>query len=229
MHGNTYLMYRWTAVSADAVSAVSVIRSWPRPEKNLGKLRKQTFISFKRRQARTGRNMVKSNNPNAPSTWLIFLCPRTHASPQTYQHSASSVLAVQNTVVAALPQCLCSESPCGGRHWLGHPPNHDILSSIHYNLINTDSSCECKWEPKSGVSVWRETYTVNVQCSVQYTVNVQCSVQCAVNVQCNVQYTVNVQGSVQYTVNVQGSVQYAVNVQCSVQDAVNYNAVYSTL
>jgi hypothetical protein len=31
------------------------------------------------RQARTGRNMVKSSSPNAPSTWLIFLCPRTYA------------------------------------------------------------------------------------------------------------------------------------------------------
>jgi len=27
----------------------------------------------------------------------------------------------------------------------------------------------CKWELKSGVSVRRETYTANVQCSVQYT------------------------------------------------------------
>ena len=47
------------------------------------------------RQERTGRNMVKSSSPNAPSTWLIFLCPRTHASPQTCHHSASSVLAVR--------------------------------------------------------------------------------------------------------------------------------------
>jgi len=46
-------------------------------------------------QARTGRNMVKPSSPNAPSTWLIFLCTRTHASPHTCHHSASSVLAVQ--------------------------------------------------------------------------------------------------------------------------------------
>jgi len=39
--------------------------------------------------------MVKSSSPNAPSTWLIFLCPRTHSSTQTCQHSASSVLAVR--------------------------------------------------------------------------------------------------------------------------------------
>jgi len=39
--------------------------------------------------------MVKSSSPNAPSTWLIFLCPHTHASPQTCYHSASSILAVQ--------------------------------------------------------------------------------------------------------------------------------------
>jgi hypothetical protein len=37
--------------------------------------------------------MVKSSSPNAPSTWLIFLCPHTHASLQTC-HSASSVLPV---------------------------------------------------------------------------------------------------------------------------------------
>ena len=42
-----------------------------------------------------GRNMVKSSSPNMPSTWLIFLCARTHASPQTCHHSASSILAVQ--------------------------------------------------------------------------------------------------------------------------------------
>ena len=35
--------------------------------------------------------MVKSSNPKASSTCLIFLCPRT---PQTCHHSASSVLAV---------------------------------------------------------------------------------------------------------------------------------------
>jgi len=39
--------------------------------------------------------MVKSGNPNVPSTWLIFLCPCTHGSLQTCQNSASSVLAVQ--------------------------------------------------------------------------------------------------------------------------------------
>ena len=46
------------------------------------------------RQARAGHNMVKSSSPNAPSTWLIFLCPHIHASPQTCHHSASSILAV---------------------------------------------------------------------------------------------------------------------------------------
>ena len=47
------------------------------------------------RQARTGHNMVKSSNQNAPSIWLIFLCPRTHASLQTCHHSASSILTVR--------------------------------------------------------------------------------------------------------------------------------------
>jgi hypothetical protein len=45
-------------------------------------------------QARTGHNMVKSSSPNIPSSWLIFLCPCTHTSPQTCHHSASSILAV---------------------------------------------------------------------------------------------------------------------------------------
>ena len=39
--------------------------------------------------------MVKSSSLNASSTWLILLSPRTHASPQTCHHSASSVLAVR--------------------------------------------------------------------------------------------------------------------------------------
>ena len=121
------------------------------------------------RQARTGRDMVKSSSPNPSSTWLIFLFPRTHASPQTCQHSASSVLAVRITVVAALSHCLCSESPCVGCHWLAHPPSLYVLSSTPHSRINTDGICEWQWELKSDVSVWRETYTVNVQCSVQYT------------------------------------------------------------
>jgi hypothetical protein len=39
--------------------------------------------------------MVKSSSPNVPSTLIIFLCPRTHASPQTCHHSASSILTVR--------------------------------------------------------------------------------------------------------------------------------------
>jgi len=47
--------------------------------------------------------MVKSSSPNAPSTWLVFLCPRTHASMQNCHHSASSVLAsrISCCVIAA--------------------------------------------------------------------------------------------------------------------------------
>jgi hypothetical protein len=128
-------------------------------------------VSFKTRpKARTGSKMVKSSSPKAPSTWLIFLFPRTHASPQSCRYSASSVLAVRITVFAALSQCLCSESPCVGRHWLAHPPKPG------YFIVHTpqpckhwDSSCEWKWELKSGVSVWRQTYTANAQWSVQYT------------------------------------------------------------
>ena len=39
--------------------------------------------------------MLKSSSQNVPSTWLSFLLPRTHASPQTCHHSASSILAVR--------------------------------------------------------------------------------------------------------------------------------------
>jgi len=46
-------------------------------------------------QAKTDHNMVKSSRPNAPSTWLICLCPCTRASPQTCRRSASSILAVR--------------------------------------------------------------------------------------------------------------------------------------
>jgi len=47
------------------------ICSWPRPPppQKKGKLKKLTVHKFKNaRQARTGRNMVKSSSPNAPST-----------------------------------------------------------------------------------------------------------------------------------------------------------------
>jgi len=50
--------------------------------------------------------MVKSSSPSTPSTWLIFLCPRTHPSTQTCHHSASSVLAVRSScrVIAVFVQ-----------------------------------------------------------------------------------------------------------------------------
>ena len=86
----THCNYRRTPISADSVSVV-----YRSPEK-CGKLKKYTVRKFHNvRQMRTGQNMVKSSSPNTPSTWLIFLCPRTHASPQTCHHSASSVLAVR--------------------------------------------------------------------------------------------------------------------------------------
>jgi len=63
--------------------------------KKFGKLKKTVHKFKNARQARTGRNMVKLSSPNTPSTWLILLCPHTHASQQTCHHSASSVLAVR--------------------------------------------------------------------------------------------------------------------------------------
>jgi hypothetical protein len=68
------------------------IRGWPRPEKkNWKNQRNKEFISLKTRAKRER----ASSSPNASSTWLIFLFPRTHASPPTCNHSASSVLAVR--------------------------------------------------------------------------------------------------------------------------------------
>jgi hypothetical protein len=46
-------------------------------KKKIGKLRNKHFQNM--HQAKMGCNMVKSSSPNTPSTWLIFLCPRTHA------------------------------------------------------------------------------------------------------------------------------------------------------
>jgi hypothetical protein len=52
----------------------------PFPSKKNLKLKKLTVHKFQNaHQAKTGPNMVKSSSPNAPSTWLIFLCRRTHA------------------------------------------------------------------------------------------------------------------------------------------------------
>jgi len=79
-----WIQYPWFQLSA--------VYCWM---KKFGKLKKQTVHEFQNaRQARMGRNMVRSSSPNASSTWLIFLCPRTHASPQTFHHSASSDLTV---------------------------------------------------------------------------------------------------------------------------------------
>jgi hypothetical protein len=64
-------------VSTDSVSAVC------RDPKKDWKLKKETVHKFQNaRQARMDRNMVKSSSANAPSASLIFLCSRTHASPQ---------------------------------------------------------------------------------------------------------------------------------------------------
>jgi hypothetical protein len=34
-HSDIFRIYRWTALSVDSVTVVSVIRSWPRPQKIL--------------------------------------------------------------------------------------------------------------------------------------------------------------------------------------------------
>jgi hypothetical protein len=71
-------IYSRAPVPTDSVFAV-----YRGPKKVLRKLKKSMVNKFQNaRQARTDRNMVKSSSSNAPSTWLIFLCPRIHASPQ---------------------------------------------------------------------------------------------------------------------------------------------------
>jgi len=59
-------------------------------------------------QARTGCNMVKSSGPNVPTSWLIFLCLHSHASPQTCHILLLAFLLFE--LGATLSQCLCSES-----------------------------------------------------------------------------------------------------------------------
>jgi hypothetical protein len=96
---NIYLIvscrnYRRTLISVDSVSAGSVIRGLPRlGKKSLENWRNKGFISLKtctkQKRAVTWWNPVAQTCPI-----LIFLCPRTHTSPQTCHHSASSVLAV---------------------------------------------------------------------------------------------------------------------------------------
>jgi hypothetical protein len=56
-----------------------------------------------------GHNMVKSNSPNAPSTWLFFLCP----VPSFPTELASVMLLMFSlfTLVAEILQRLCSENP----------------------------------------------------------------------------------------------------------------------
>ena len=63
----------------------------------------------KARQERAGRNVVKSSNPDAPRTWLIFLCPPTHTS----RRKLATILLLAFSLfelVVALSQSLCSES-----------------------------------------------------------------------------------------------------------------------
>jgi hypothetical protein len=102
-------LYSRASVSTDSVPAVSVTRGSPRPEK-IGKLNKRTVCkSQNARQARTGRNMVKSSIPNAPSTYSSSFVPVPTLPHRTCLYSASSVLAV--CISCRLSQCLCSLSP----------------------------------------------------------------------------------------------------------------------
>ena len=92
---NAESKYRWTPVSVDSVSAVSVTRDLVALQK-IGRLKKWTVRKIQNsRKPRTDHNMAKSSSPNVPSTWLVTLCPHTHTVPQTCHYSPSSILAVR--------------------------------------------------------------------------------------------------------------------------------------
>jgi hypothetical protein len=74
------------------------------------KLKKLTVHNFQNaRQATGGRNMAKSMSPNAPSTWLIFLCPPYSRFP-TERVSILLLAFSLFALVTAISQCLCSKS-----------------------------------------------------------------------------------------------------------------------
>jgi hypothetical protein len=59
------------------------------------------------RHVRTDRNMVKPSSPNAPSTWLIFLCPRTHTKTTkslTFIHFSVTLFNVGNVLLCVIYQ-----------------------------------------------------------------------------------------------------------------------------
>jgi hypothetical protein len=67
-------MYSRAPVSTDSVSVVY------RGPGKICKIKEMNSSTFQNEcQERMGHNMVKSSSPNMPSTWLIFLCPQTHA------------------------------------------------------------------------------------------------------------------------------------------------------
>jgi hypothetical protein len=78
---NRFTVHAYNCSSSDGpVSAVSVICGLPQPSQKNWKIKGIAVYKFQNtRQARMGCNMVKSSSPHMPSTWLIFLCPCTHA------------------------------------------------------------------------------------------------------------------------------------------------------
>jgi hypothetical protein len=70
---------------------VPVTRGLPQPKKENWKINKMVHKFQNACQERTGCNMVKSSIPNAPSTWFIFLCPRTHAASIPCVHTCKIV------------------------------------------------------------------------------------------------------------------------------------------
>jgi hypothetical protein len=92
-------LYRCALISADSVSAVSVIRGLPRPEKYINKRFISSKTRVKREQAVTLWNLAAKTRPVLDSS---FFAPVLTLPRRTCLHSASSVHAVRISWVIAM-------------------------------------------------------------------------------------------------------------------------------
>jgi hypothetical protein len=147
--------YSQAPVFADSVSA-----AYRGPKKKTVKLREKTVHKFQNaRQVWTGRNMVKSSSPNAPSTWLIFLCPRTYAKTsyvRDRKYTVNVQCSVQYTLLLlyltlSLLMSYIYGAPCKARNfnvvyipiwtyvWQRWKPSISICCTMFQYWINAES------------------------------------------------------------------------------------------
>jgi hypothetical protein len=100
----------WTGADIYRAVVVSITRDLPRPEEKVGKLKKYTVRTFHNvHQARTGPQHGVIQQPKR-AQYLI------HLSLSPYSHFPAELATILLlafslfVLVAALPQCLCSES-----------------------------------------------------------------------------------------------------------------------